>query len=102
MDAPLEVLRRSRALWNRKALDLASDEVLAQLLDRGSGEDQRALYALLRADTAEAGELRRRVLRVLLRVPTGFPFFWLAALQSSGIPIDWSVLPAVDPGEARL
>ena len=25
----------SRALWNRSGLDLASDEVLAQILDRG-------------------------------------------------------------------
>ena len=43
----LAVLARSRALWNRSALDLDSDEVLAQILDYGSLADWRALYVLM-------------------------------------------------------
>ena len=34
-------LAHSRALWNRTHLDLRSDEILAQILDRGSMDDWR-------------------------------------------------------------
>ena len=40
----------SRALWNRSQLALESDEVLAQLLDRGEVSTWRALYQLARTD----------------------------------------------------
>jgi len=50
-------LSRSRALWNRDGLDLRSDEVLAQLLDRGELAAWRALYRLARQDA----ELRQRI-----------------------------------------
>ena len=77
-------LSRSRALWNRGNLDLASDEVLAQLLDRGEIEAWRELFALARGDAA----LRRRILAVIRRAPTPYPHFWLAALATLGEPID--------------
>ena len=57
---PLEVLARSPALWNRDRLDLRSNEILAQILDRGTLEDWRALSALARADQ----ELRARIVRL--------------------------------------
>ncbi len=99
MNDPMSVLARSSALWNRSHLDLASDEILAQLLDRGAPADWRALYSLMNgSDALLAASLRRRALSVLYRVPTGRPWFWLAALASLGEVIDWSRTPAVDPG----
>jgi hypothetical protein len=99
---PLEVLARSRALWNRQRLDLSSDEVLAQILDRGSVEDWRALYRLMAEGGTEAHQLRGRVLRILLTVPTGRPHFWRAALSSLGHAIDWTGEPRRDPGEVDI
>jgi len=75
---------RSRALWNRGTFDLASDEILAQLLDRGEMAAWRALYALARDDA----ELRRRIARIVLTVPTALPHFWLAALRALGETVD--------------
>jgi hypothetical protein len=43
-------LSTSRALWNRDRLDLESDEVLAQLLDRGELEAWREIYRLVARD----------------------------------------------------
>ena len=80
-------LETSRALWNRSALDLESDEVLAQLLDRGEMADWRALYALAKADA----RLRSRIRRIALTVPLPLPHFWLAALASLGDPVDLTV-----------
>lgn len=80
----LEALARSRALWNRTSLDLRSDEVLAQILDRGEMEAWRALYALAQDDV----ELRRRIARILQRVPVPLPRLWLAALSGLGEPVD--------------
>lgn len=80
-------LARSAALWNRSHLDLASDEILAQILDRGSLEDWRELFRLASHD----GKLRFRIVRVLDRVPVGFPGFWRAAMASLGERVDWSV-----------
>ncbi len=77
-------IETSRALWNRSRLDLESDEVLAQLLDRGEMETWRVLYRLARADT----RLRARIKRVALTVPLPLPRFWLAALASLGEPVD--------------
>ena len=88
-------LERSAALWNRKALDLRSDEVLAQILDRGEIEAWRELYALAEADPA----LRRRILGVIQRVPLPFPRFWLAALATLGEDVDLGMLlPPPHPG----
>ncbi len=85
------MLERSRALWNRDHLDLASDEVLAQLLDHGELEAWRELYALAAADPT----LRRRIAGLVLRVPIAYPGFWMAALASLGEPVDWGAsLPA--------
>lgn len=91
-------LERSRALWNRNGLDLHSDEVLAQILDRGDLEDWRALYALAAADTD--GALRHRIRHVVETVPIYLPHFWLAALAALGEPVDFDrPLPPPDLGE---
>jgi hypothetical protein len=79
--------------WNRTHLDLRSDEVLAQVLDRGGVEAWRELYRL----AAEDARLRQRIHRVVLRVPLPYPCFWLAALASLGEPVDWATrLPRED------
>ena len=77
-------LQRSRALWNRKGGDLQSDEMLAQILDRGTLADWRALYGHARSDLA----LRVRIKKIVLTVPLPLPRFWLAALASLGEPVD--------------
>ena len=73
-----------RALWNRRAFDLRSDEILAQILDRGDAADWRALFALASDDA----ELRRRIHRLVLRVPLPMPRLWLAALAALGEEVD--------------
>ena len=87
-------LAGSRALWNRQRLDLASDETLVQLLDRGSLEDWRELYALF---SREPG-LRQRAARLVRRAPIGYPGFWLAALAALGQDVDWTAPLPDDPG----
>lgn len=82
------VLERSRALWNRDRLDLASDEVLAQILDRGELRAWCELYRLAREDA----ELRRRIKRVVLTVPLPLPRFWLAALAALGEEVDFNAM----------
>lgn len=77
-------IRHSRALWNRRAIDLSSDEILAQLLDRGEMSVWRELYGAARSDS----RLRARIKRVVLTVPLPFPRFWLAALASLGEDVD--------------
>lgn len=77
-------LERSRALWNRSGLDLASDEVVAQLLDRGDIDDWRTLYDLASRDA----DLRARIHRIVQTVPLPLPHFWLAALASLGEPVN--------------
>ena len=83
-------LGRSRALWNRTELDLGSDEMLAQILDRGELDAWRELYRLARSDA----RLRARIKQIVLAVPVPLPHFWLAALASLGEPIEnWSCAP---------
>jgi hypothetical protein len=77
-------LERSRALWNRTGLNLASDEMLAQIIDRGEIDAWRELYRLARKDAA----LRRRIKRVVLTVPVSMPRFWLAALATLDESVD--------------
>ncbi len=77
-------LETSRALWNRSGVDLDSDEILAQILDRGELASWRALYRMAAAD----GHLRARIKRIVLTVPVALPRFWLAALASLGEAID--------------
>ncbi len=74
----------SRALWNRDTLDLASDEILAQILDRGEISVWRWLYRLAEGDPG----LRRRIRKIVLTVPLPLPRFWLAALASLGEDVD--------------
>lgn len=76
----------SRALWNRSRLALESDEVLAQLLDRGEMSSWRSLYALARPDS----QLRRRIIRIVQTVPVPLPRFWLAAMADLGETVDLS------------
>jgi hypothetical protein len=82
--------------WNRTHLDLRSDEVLAQVLDRGDLEAWRELYRLASDDRT----LRQRILAVVRRVPLPYPAFWLAALASLGEPIDWGMSLPKDQGVA--
>jgi hypothetical protein len=76
-----------KALWNRIDANLESDEVLAQLLDRGGVSDWRNLYRLAGGDA----RLRSRIKQIVLTVPVPLPHFWLAALANLGEPIDWNV-----------
>jgi hypothetical protein len=89
-------LERTVVGWNRSRLDLASDEVLAQVLDRGDVEAWRELYGLASTDAA----LRRRILGVVRRVALPYPAFWLATLASLGEPVDWSMTLPRDDGLA--
>ncbi len=89
---PLEVLARSAALWNRRAIDLRSDEIVAQIMDRGSPDDWRALYALARGDA----ELRHRIAHLAAMVAQYLPNFWLAAMRSLGEPCELGVKPGFD------
>lgn len=95
MAIPDRALERSRALWNRSALDLESDEILAQILDRGEVHAWRAIYALAAADA----RLRRRIHRVIREVPLPLPRLWLAALAALGEPVDLGTpVPPYDSG----
>jgi hypothetical protein len=89
-------LETSRALWNRRELDLSSDEVLAQILDRGEMSAWRALYQMARDDA----DLRARIRRIVLTVPTPLPRFWLAALASLGEAVDLGAeVPSYSAGD---
>lgn len=90
----MSALTTSRALWNRRGLDLRSDEILAQILDRGELAAWRELYALAREDA----DLRARIARIVATVPLPFGHFWLAALASLGEPVDFDVDLPVDEG----
>ncbi len=79
-----DAVQRSRALWNRTRGDLESDEVLAQILDRGEIEVWRDVYRRAKSDA----QLRQRIVRIVLTVPTPLPRFWLAALASLGECVD--------------
>lgn len=89
-------LERTVVGWNRSRLDLRSDEVLAQVLDRGDLAAWKELYALAAADAA----LRARILAVVRRVPLPYPAFWLAALEGLGEAIDWTLPLPRDEGIA--
>jgi len=89
-------LERAVVGWNRTRLDLDSNEVLAQILDRGDLAAWRELYALAAKDKG----LRRRILLAVETVPLPFPGFWRAAMASLGEPIDWSVPVPTDQGIA--
>ena len=88
----------SAALWNRSGLDLASDEMLAQILDRGSVEDWRALYRLAGQDSAS----RSRIGCIIATVPLPLPHFWLAALAGLGERVDFDMPVPEYPGEAAI
>ncbi len=89
-------LERTVVEWNRSRLDLASDEVIAQILERGDLAAWRELYQLAARD----GDLRCRIARLILRVPLPYPAFWRAALTSLGEPIDWTAPLPHDDGLA--
>ena len=81
-------LRRSQALWNRERLDLASDEILAQILDLGELEAWREIYRRAAAQTDEGAALRRRIVRLCCTVPVAFPHLFLAAMAHLGEVVD--------------
>lgn len=93
----MKPLSGSAALWNRERLALDSDEVLAQILDRGGLEDWREIYGLASDDTAEAARLRRRIVRLCQTVPIAFPNLFLAAMASLGERLE--PFPEVAPGD---
>jgi hypothetical protein len=78
----------AQALWNRERLVLESDEVLAQILDRGDLSDWRELYRLAARPGPEAAELRRRIVRLCRTVPLSFPHLFLAAMGALGEELD--------------
>ncbi len=80
----MDSLETSRALWNRSQFALESDEVLAQVLDRGEIAAWRELYRLCRTDP----QLRARITRIVFTVPLPLPRLWLAALADLGEPVD--------------
>ncbi len=80
----MSALERSPALWNRTHLDLRSDEILAQILDRGDLADWRELYVMARTDAG----LRARIRATIERVPLPLPRFWLALLEHLGEHVD--------------
>jgi hypothetical protein len=88
-------LSTSRALWNRVGPALESDEVLAQLLDRGELEAWRELYRIASGSDEQAAALRRRILRLCQRVPLSFPHLFIAAMGALSGPIE--PYPAVPP-----
>jgi hypothetical protein len=81
-------LSTSQALWNRAGLALESDEVLAQLLDRGELEVWRELYRLASGPGEDAAALRRRILRLCRTVPLSFPHLFIAAMGALGAPVE--------------
>jgi hypothetical protein len=93
---PDETLAASRALWNRTGFDPASEEALAQVLDRGSMDDWRALYALARDDQA----LRQRIVHVVAKAPMYLPHFWLAAMERLGEAVDQAAVAPSDGMQA--
>lgn len=88
-------LSGSAGLWNRERLALESDEVLAQILDRGGPPDWREVYRLASGSTAEAAQLRRRIVRLCQTVPIAFPNLFLAAMAHLGERLD--PFPEVEP-----
>ncbi len=99
---PLDILGRSRALWNRDRLDPESDETLAQILDRGTLADWQALFALLKREGNDGKALRERVHRLLYKVPLAHPYFWLSVLAGLGREVDWSSPPRESSGGAEI
>ncbi len=78
----------SQALWNRDRLVLESDEVLAQILDRGDLADWREIYRLAARPGPEGAELRRRIVHICRTVPLSFPHLFLAAMGALGEKLD--------------
>lgn len=81
----MKAISQSRALWNRQSPNLQSDEILAQLLDRGELEVFRELYQLAKADPV----FRQRIGKIVANVPLALPYFWLAALSGLGEVVQW-------------
>jgi hypothetical protein len=81
-------LATSQALWNRSNLALESDEVLAQILDRGEMAAWREIYQLAAGPSEEAAALRRRILRLCRTVPLCFPHLFIAAMRALGQPVE--------------
>lgn len=88
----MSAIDHSRGLWNRSHVDLESDEILAQILDRGALAEWREIYARAVSDLP----FRKRLLAIVGRVPLPYPAFWRAALANLGEPIDWTGAPPSD------
>jgi DNA-binding helix-hairpin-helix protein with protein kinase domain len=77
-------LTQSRALWNRTSADLESNELLAQILDRGELEAWREIYRRASGPSEEAAALRQRIIHLCRTVPLAFPHLFLAAMGALG------------------
>lgn len=93
-------LASSQALWNRSALALESDEVLAQILDCGEIEAWREIYRRAAAPGVEGAALRRRILRLCQTVPLSFPHLFIAAMAALGEKTD-PYPPVPPPADER-
>jgi hypothetical protein len=74
---------RSRALWNRDRLDLASDEI----------------YRRVKGKSSTARKLRGRILRLCREGAVSFPHLFIAAMGALGESVD--PYPEVRPREDR-
>ncbi len=86
---PADLPLRSRALWNRTSDVvtpdvLASDEMVAQLLDRGELDVWRWLFAHAQADE----RLAHRMAHMIATVPMATGYFWAAALANLGLRVN--------------
>lgn len=93
-------LGASQALWNRSALALESDEVLAQILDCGEIGAWREIYRRAAAPGADGAALRQRILRLCRTVPLAFPHLFIAAMAALGEETD-PYPPVPPPAEDR-
>jgi hypothetical protein len=67
---------------------LESDEVLAQLLDRGEVEAWRELYRMASGRDEGAAALRRRILHLCQTIPLSFPHLFIAAMGAAAGPVE--------------
>jgi hypothetical protein len=65
-------------------MNWGSDEVLAQILERGTIAEWREVYRRAEVDSL----LRQRLSQLVLTVPLPLPRFWLAALGNLGADVD--------------
>jgi len=86
--SPSDPCAHARLRFVRTRWSLASDEILAQILDRGELEAWREIYRRAAAPTDDGAGLRRRIVRLCCTVPVAFPHLFLAAMAHLGEVVD--------------